>query len=94
MNASGHGVPAKLAAVQLGSSMGSSGLEIIAEANYLQDFLCRFDRDLLLYPLELIKELDGIEPDYSLGIRRIESYTPDSTKKTDPSNPNNESNAI
>lgn len=94
MNASGHGVPAKLAAVQLGSSMGSSGLEIIAEANYLQDFLCRFDRELLLYPLEQIKEIDGIEPEYSLGIRRIESYTPDSTKKSDPSNPNNETNAI
>lgn len=94
MNASGHGVPAKLAAVQLGSSMGSSGLEIIAEANYLQDFLCRFDRELLLYPLEQIKEIDGIEPNYSLGIRRIESYTPDATKKSDPSNPNNPTNAL
>lgn len=89
VQASGHGVPGKLAGVQLGSAMGSSGKEIIAEANYLQDYLTPFDRDMLCKPLRIAKRIDNLEPTKWLGIARIESYTPNSTPESDKSHPFN-----
>lgn len=89
IQASGHGVPGKLAGVQLGSAMGSSGKEIAAEAAYLQDFLTVFDRKRLLKPVEIARRIDGVFKDYHLGIQRIDSYVPGSTSESDVSNPNN-----
>jgi hypothetical protein len=92
VQSSGHGVPGKLAGVQLGSQMGSSGKEIIAEANYLQDYLTVFDREMLCKPLRIAKRIDGLEPTKYLGIARIESYTYNSTPEGDKSSPANPDN--
>lgn len=89
VQSSGHGVPGKLAGVQLGSAMGSSGKEIIAEANYLQDYLTVFDRAMLCKPLRIAKRIDNLEPTKMLGISRIESYTYNSTPEGDKSSPAN-----
>jgi hypothetical protein len=90
VQASGHGIPGKLAGVQLGNDMGSSGKEIAAEAAYLQDFLTPFDRSMVCQPLNMIKRLEGKWNGKRIGIERIDSYVPGSTSKDDVSHPKNE----
>ncbi|MGR3809601.1 hypothetical protein [Jiulongibacter sp. NS-SX5] len=90
VQASGHGVPGKLAGVQLGSDMGSSGKEIAAEAAYMQDFLTVFDRARLVKPVWIAAKIDGIElKGKKIAIDRIDSYVQGSTAKDDVSHPNN-----
>ncbi|UBM58233.1 hypothetical protein LAG90_15625 [Marinilongibacter aquaticus] len=89
VQASGHGIPGKLAGVQLGSDMGSSGKEIAAEATYMQDFLTIFDRERLCKPLRYALKIDNVFQEYWLDIQRINSYVPGSTSKNDVSHPNN-----
>ncbi|GGD45166.1 hypothetical protein GCM10011514_06520 [Emticicia aquatilis] len=88
VQASSHAMPGKLAGVQLGSQMGSSGKEIVAEADYLQDYLTYFDRTMICKPVQIAKRIEGLEPLKVLGIKRMESYTPDVTPKDNTSNPN------
>jgi len=87
--ASGHGVPAKLAGVQIGSVMGSSGKEIAAEAAYLQDYLTFFDRERLVKPVRIAAKLQGGWEKYHIGIQRIDSYVQGSTAEDNVSHPNN-----
>lgn len=89
LQASGHGVPAKLAGVQLGSDMGSSGKEIAAEAAYMQDFLTVFDRETICKPIRIAASIDKLWQDKHIGIKRINSYVPGSTSKNDKSHPQN-----
>lgn len=90
VQASGHGVPGKLAGVQLGSDMGSSGKEIAAEAAYMQDFLTVFDRARLVKPVWIAAKIDGIDlKGKKIAIDRIDSYVQGSTAKDDVSHPNN-----
>lgn len=90
VQASGHGVPGKLAGVQLGSDMGSSGKEIAAEAAYMQDFLTVFDRARLVKPVWYAAKIDGIDlKGKKIAIDRIDSYVQGSTAKDDVSHPNN-----
>jgi hypothetical protein len=89
VQASGHGIPGKLAGVQLGNDMGSSGKEIAAEAAYLQDFLTPFDRAMICKPLNMLKAIDSLWTGKRIGIERIDSYVQGSTAKDDVSHPNN-----
>lgn len=89
VQASGHGVPGKLAGVQLGSDQGTSGKEIAAEAAYMQDFLTVFDRERILKPLRIAAKIEGLFAGKHIGIQRIDSYVPGSTSKNDVSHPNN-----
>jgi hypothetical protein len=88
VQAASHGVPGTLAGIDLGNGLGTSGKEIIAVANYTQDYQTLFDREMICKAVRIAKKIDGIEPDKYLGIKRIESYTADSTPKNDPANPN------
>jgi hypothetical protein len=87
VQAQGHQIPGNLAGIHFGSG-GSSGLEISAEADYLQDYLTYFDRSIVCKAVKIAKRLDGIEPKQVIGIKRMETYTPDSTPKASPANPN------
>lgn len=89
IQASSHGMPGKLAGVQLGSQMGSSGKEIVAEADYLQDYLTYFDRTMICKPVQIAKRIENLESQKVLGIKRMESYTVDVTPKDNVSHPNN-----
>jgi hypothetical protein len=86
----GHGLVGKLAGVDSGSKMGTSGMEINSLANYVQNFLVVQQRELILKVFEVLKDLDGIEPNYVLGFKNIMGYVPDSTATNDPAHPNNQ----
>ncbi|HLO43935.1 MAG TPA: hypothetical protein VK175_06345 [Leadbetterella sp.] len=88
----GHGLVGKLAGVDSGSKMGTSGMEINSLANYVQNFLVVQQRELILTALDYLKEIDDIEPDYVIGFKNIMGYVPDSTAKNDPAHPNNQVN--
>lgn len=87
VQAQGHQMPGNLAGINFGSG-GSSGKEIIAEADYLQDYLTYFDRTMICKPITIAKRIENLEPKYVVGIKRMESYTVDSTPKASPANPN------
>lgn len=87
VQASGHQMPGNLAGINFGSG-GSSGKEIIAEADYMQDYLTYFDRRMICGPVSIVKRIENLEPGKIVGILRMESYTPDSTPKASPANPN------
>ena len=86
----GHGLVGKLAGVDSGSKMGTSGMEINSLANYVQNFLVVQQRELILTALGYLKDIDGIEPDYVIGFMNIMGYVPDSTATNDPAHPNNQ----
>lgn len=92
VSSQGHGVPGKLAGIDMGSNMGTSGLEINSLASYVQNYLVTQQRYLLLKPLEYARMIDGIEPSLDLGIKNIMAYVYDSTKQSDPANPDNQNN--
>ncbi|MER0439629.1 hypothetical protein [Emticicia sp. W12TSBA100-4] len=81
MQASGHGVQGALAGVSFGNEMGTSGKEMIVSADYMQDFLTFFDRGILLKPIRYAQKIDGFEVDKVIMVKRIQSYTFDSTPK-------------
>ncbi|MDP1814405.1 MAG: hypothetical protein Q8K92_08150 [Leadbetterella sp.] len=86
----GHGLVGKLAGVDSGSKMGTSGMEINSLANYVQNFLVVQQRELILTALGYLKEIDEIEADYVIGFKNIMGYVPDSTATNDPAHPNNQ----
>jgi hypothetical protein len=88
IQSSGHGLPGILTAIELGDSQGTSGKEVTALSNYVQDFLMIIYRNALAAGFDILKDIEGIEPTLSVGIGRIPSYTFDSTPKADNSNPN------
>lgn len=81
MQASGHGVQGAMAGVSFGNEMGTSGKEMIASADYMQDFLTFFDRGIMLKPLRYAQRIDGMHVDKVIRVKRIQSYTFDSTPK-------------
>jgi len=91
---SGHGLPGVLTAVQLGAEQGTSGKEVMAVSNYVQDFLMLIYRSALAGMFAILKEIDNIEPGLDIGIGRIPSYTFDSTPKADASSPLNNDNNV
>ncbi len=88
VQASSHGVQGQLAGVDLGNGMGTSGKELATAADYMQDYLTFFDREMILKAVRIAKKIDGLEPTKLLNIKRIESYTYDVTAKNKDSNQN------
>lgn len=86
--AQGHGFLPSLAGIDTGSKLGGSGKELEASANYTQDFLTNVDRLLLLKPIEIARDIDGLNPVLEFFIRRIKTYTYDVTPANSPNNPN------
>jgi len=78
VQASGHGLPGKLAGVEFGNSLGTSGKEISTLADYVQNFLVTQERKCVLDALEVLQEIDGIEMDKVIGFKNITTYVFDS----------------
>ncbi len=87
MQSAGHGVRADLAGVSIGNNLGTSGKELATSANYMQDYMTHWDRELLLKPIRIAQKIDGIEPDKFICVYRISSYTFDVTPAGSPENP-------
>jgi hypothetical protein len=83
---SGHGVQPRMAGMQLGGNMGSSGKEVVTEANFMQDFLMVCYRQIIVDPINIV--CDALDKSADFKVKRIESYTFDSTPTTSPDNPN------
>lgn len=90
MQAAGHGVRPDLAGVAIGNQLGTSGKELATSANYMQDYMAHYDRELLLKPIRIAQKIDGIEPNNYICVYRISSYTFDVTPKASGDNPNSD----
>lgn len=88
MQSAGHGVRSDLAGVAIGNQLGTSGKELATSANYMQDYMTHFDREILLKPIRIAQKIDAIEPDKYMCVYRISSYTFDVTPKGSGDNPN------
>ena len=88
VQASSHGVRPELAGIAIGNEMGTSGKEIVASANYMQDYMTHFDKTLLCKPVLYAMRIDGIGARHVPYIYRISSYTQDVTPTSSPDNPN------
>jgi hypothetical protein len=88
VQASSHGVRPELAGIAIGNDMGTSGKEIVASANYMQDFMTFFDKKMLCKPILYAMRIDGIGAGMFPYVYRITSYTQDVTPTTSPDNPN------
>jgi hypothetical protein len=83
---SGHGTPPRLAGLQIGGNMGSSGKEVISEADFMQDYLMPIYKNLVVDPINIV--LESLQIDVQFAVKRIESYTYDATSKSSSSHPN------
>jgi hypothetical protein len=83
---SGHGVGTRLAGMQIGGNMGSSGKEIISEADFMQDYLMQLYRAAIVKPINMVADAIGKPVDFA--VKRIQSYTFDSTPVKSTANPN------
>ncbi len=94
--AAGHGFLPVLAGIETGGKMGS-GKEVESAANYTQDFLTNVDRELLLMPIQIARDIDAkpcnLDVSLDFMIKRIRTYTYDVTGKNHPANPNSQSDA-
>jgi hypothetical protein len=78
VQASGHGLPGKLAGVEFGNSLGTSGKEIATLADYVQNFLVTQERRCVLDAFEVLQKIDEVEMDKVLGFKNITTYVFDS----------------
>ncbi|TDB66809.1 phage portal family protein [Arundinibacter roseus] len=90
VQASAHGVRPDLAGITIGNQLGTSGKEIVASANYMQDYMTIFDKKLLCKPVLFAMRIDGVAENLIPYVYRITSYTQDVTPKSSPDNPNSE----
>ena len=93
VQAQGHGLLPAMAGIETGSKLGGSGKELEASANYTQDFLTNVERQLLLRPIEIARDIEGLDPAKTFYIRRLRTYTYDVTPAKSPDNPNNPDHA-
>lgn len=83
---SGHGVGPRLAGMQIGGNLGSSGKEVISEADFMQDYLMQLYRAAIVEPINIVA--DAIKKPADFYIKRIQSYTFDATPTKSTANPN------
>jgi hypothetical protein len=72
--------------MQIGGNMGSSGKEIISEADFMQDYLMQLYRAAIVKPINMVADAIGKPVDFA--VKRIQSYTFDSTPVKSTANPN------
>jgi hypothetical protein len=94
VQASSHGVTPTLAGIVIGSQMGTSGKEIVASANYMQDYMTFFDKEMICKPVRYAMRIDGIGKGYVPYVYRMTSYTQDVTSTTSPDNPNSSTETV
>lgn len=86
--ASGHGVQPVLAGIDTGGKLGGSGKELEAAANYMQAFLTKTDRSVLLELMDCLQAIEGWESDLEFFFENVKIYTYDVTPAAASQNPN------
>ncbi len=86
--ASGHGVLPVLAGIDTGGKLGGSGKELEAAANYMQAFLTKTDREILLQLFKYLGAIEAWESDLEFFFEDVKLYNYDVTPTRAEQNPN------